>query len=520
MMKQLTLAAVLVAAGATGMWLYLRPAGAQPAPFGSAPVAPVSPQGSAEAPQTMTITSEALLRAGVIVAAATTSTDGALLRVPGVVEPDAYNTVDVTPIVGGTVVSMSVALGDYVREGAVVARLRSPELTDEVRQWMTGRASLDAVSRRLARTRQLAKIGAASQQELEADQADEVRATTEVGSARARLLRLGLDDARLQAIASGDTAPELIDIKASAKGIVIRRTANQGQNVGPSDSLITLANLGRVWIMTDVFERDLGRVRVGQSAIVSVEAFPERTWTGRLTYVEPELARESRTARARVEVDNPDGALRFGMFVALTLTSAPVGERVMIPATAVQTIGAVPVVYVEARPAGEFQERPVVLGQTAGDHVEIRSGVNAGDRVVIGGSFFLRAERDRLGWPPPAAPSMTPAQPTPRRQAALPGAGAPAASVARRLIEITAAGLTPARVTVPANQPVDLVFVRRVDDSCGEDVLIPELGIRRPLPRNEEVVIRLPARGPGELTFSCGLDMLRGVIVVSGGGVP
>jgi plastocyanin domain-containing protein len=75
-------------------------------------------------------------------------------------------------------------------------------------------------------------------------------------------------------------------------------------------------------------------------------------------------------------------------------------------------------------------------------------------------------------------------------------------------------------VTVPANQPVDLVFVRRVDDSCGEDVMIPALGIRRALPLNKEVVIRLPARQPGELTFSCGLDMLRGVIVVSGGRTP
>lgn len=519
MIARLTLAAALIAAGAAGMWLYMRPDAAQPAGPESTTAPPAAAQAPPDATQTLTLSSESLSRAGVVMADVFTSSEGAELRVPGVVEPDAYRTVDVTPIVGGTVVSMQVALGDAVRQGAVVARLRSPELTDEVRQWMTGRANLDAVSRRLARTRQLAKIGAASQQELETDQADMVRASTDVETARARLLRLGLDDARLAAIATGDAAPETIDIKAPAGGIVVRRAANQGQNVGPADALITLANIGRVWVMADVFERDLGRVRIGQSATVSAEAFAGRAWTGRLTYVDPELARDSRTARARVEVDNPDGALRFGMFVALTLKSASEGERVTVPSTAVQTIGSVPVVYVQAQQAGQFQERPVVLGATAGDQIEIRSGLHAGERVVVSGSFFLRAERDRLGWPPPVAlvvPALIPV--APRGQPAPTTAAARNAPVARRVIEITAAGLTPDRVTVPAHQPVDLVFIRRVDDSCGEDVMIPALGIRRSLPRDKEVIIRLPARAPGELTFSCGLDMLRGVIIVAGGG--
>jgi RND family efflux transporter MFP subunit len=297
---------------------------------------------------------------------------------------------------------MSAVLGDTVAAGAIVARLRSPELTDEVRQWLTGRASLDAVTRRLARTRQLAKIGAASQQEVESDQADFVRASTDVNTARARLLRLGFDEARLAAIAAGEAPPETIDVEAPASGVVIRRAANPGQNVGPADPLITLANVARVWVMADVFERDLARIRVGQSATVTAEGFPDRTWTGRVAYIEPELARESRTARARVEVDNPGGSLRFGMFVALTVTSGGSAAHVMVPAAAIQTIGAVPVVYVEAQP-GQFLERAVRLGAASGDHVEVLSGVAAEERVVVSGSFLLRSERDRLGWPPPVA---------------------------------------------------------------------------------------------------------------------
>jgi Cu(I)/Ag(I) efflux system membrane fusion protein len=172
--------------------------------------------------------------------------------------------------------------------------------------------------------------------------------------------------------------------------------------VGPADPLITLANVARVWVMADVFERDLARIRVGQSATVTAEGFPDRTWTGRVAYIEPELARESRTARARVEVDNPGGSLRFGMFVALTVTSGGSAAHVMVPAAAIQTIGAVPVVYVEAQP-GQFLERAVRLGAASGDHVEVLSGVAAEERVVVSGSFLLRSERDRLGWPPPVA---------------------------------------------------------------------------------------------------------------------
>jgi hypothetical protein len=271
--------------------------------------------------------------------------------------------------------------------------------------------------------------------------------------------------------------------------------------------------------MADVFEHDLARLRIGQSVAVTAEAFASRTWTGRLTYIEPELARESRTARARVEVDNPGGLLRFGMFVALAVTAGASPAHVTVPTAAIQTIGAVAVVYVESQP-GQFGERSVVLGAASGDAVEIQSGLATGERVVVSGSFLLRSERDRLNWPAPVAPA--PVIPTPA-PGSMPGRGQPVPSagagpVVRRLIEITSEGLSPARVTVPANQPVDLVFVRRVDESCGEDVLIPSLGIKRSLPVNEEVVIRLPAREPGELTFSCGLNMLRGVIVVTGGG--
>jgi cobalt-zinc-cadmium efflux system membrane fusion protein len=507
MMARITLGLGLVLAGAAGMYVFLDRSSHEP-DTGASRQAP--PAATAEPPadsQTLVLTAEAVSRAGISVSPVTMSTDGSALRVPGVVEPDAYRTVEVTPIVSGTVLSVSAVLGEAIVKGATVARLRSPELTDEARRWLTGRAALDAVSRRQERTRQLAKIGAASQEELEAIQAEFVQASTEVDTARARLARLGLDDAGLAAIAAGEAAPEVIDVRAPAGGVVVRRAANPGQNVAEADSLLTLADVRHVWVMADVFERDLGPVRIGQTVTVTSEAFTGRTWTGRVAYIDPELARDTRTARVRIEVDNPDAALRFGMFAVATISAPAAVPSARVPKASVQTLGAVSVVYVEVPGQPHtFVERAVVLGNSSGDQVEIRSGVSPGDRVVGTGSFFLRAERDRLGWPLPVAPA-------PAREVE-----APETAVARRVIEITATGLSPARLTVPAHQPVDLVFIRRVEETCGTDVLIPALGIRRALPLNQRVTIRLPARDPGELAFSCGMDMLRGVIVVTDGG--
>jgi RND family efflux transporter MFP subunit len=512
MMMRILIAFGLVSVGAAGMYVAMRPAESPEvaAPAAEAPAAAGVPSAESRA-LTLALTPDAVRRAGIEVVPVTASTAGIARRLPGVVEPNGYRTVDVTPVVGGSVVSMAADLGAVVTRGAIVARLRSPELTDEVRRWLTFRAERDVVARRLTRTQGLVKIGAASRQELEEVEADVVRADTELGTARARLARLGFTDAALQGISLGDAIPETIDVRAPADGVVIRRTANPGQNVGPDESLLALADLGTVWVMGDLFEQDLAHVRLGQAATVTSDALPERTWTGRVTYIDPEVARETRTVRVRVEVPNPGGALKFGMFVGVSVSAGASASRVVVPRTAVQSLGAVSVVYVEdGSRAGRFTERVVVLGDSVDDAVDVRSGIVAGDRVVAQGSFFLRAERDRLGWPAP----QPPAPPMPPVTTATATAAPSPVAVVTRVIEVTAAGLVPARVTVPPHQPIELVFIRRVEETCGTELLIPAVNVRRALPLNERVIIRLEPRAPGDLTFSCGMDMLKGVIIV------
>lgn len=497
MIKRVVAAVMLMAVGALGLHLVQR--WRTPTPLAVQEASATAPAEVA-GPRRLTMSEEARTRVGLKTLVVQPWTAPATRRLPAVVEPHGYRVVEVTPLVAGTVIDVRAELGQTIAAGSVVAQLRSPALTDEVRRWLTLRADRDVAAQRLARTEALAKIGAASRQDREEDEASVVRARTELESARARLERLGVSDSRLRQMGEGDALPDLFDVVAHAGGVVIARAANPGQNVEAAHPIVTLADRGTVWVIGDVFEADLALVQEGQRAQVTSEAFPGRVWTGQVAYVDQVIAGATRTARVRVEVANPDGALRFGMFVTMGLTQGGSATSVQAPASAVQSLGAVQVVYVMVGP-----DQP---GQPWHFAEILATDLQAGDRVVTDGSFALRAERERLGWPPPVA--VTPAA-GPAPGPSTPAAGVP---VATRVIEITAAGLVPSTVTVPANQPVDLAFIRRVAETCGTEVEIPDLRVRRDLPLNERVTIRLPPQAPGELSFSCGMDMLKGVIIV------
>src|SRR5262249_11906102 len=153
----------------------------------------------------------------------------------------------------------------------------------------------------------------------------------------------------------------------------------------------------RVWVVADVFERDLSRVSMGAAVTVTSPGAAGVMWRARVSYIDPQVVPETRTIRVRSDVTNRDDSLKLGQYVEVSIEAASSAATVMIPAQAVQAIGDRHFVYV---PDGDqYVEREVQLGQTAGEQVEITSGLVVGEAVVVSGSFFLRAERDRLGLP-------------------------------------------------------------------------------------------------------------------------
>jgi RND family efflux transporter MFP subunit len=400
---------IVLLAGAGGAWLMMRDGrdGAG-APTGTPPTSatrPVQPEAAGDV--VVTLANDAVERAGIVITTASTTGEASRLRLPGIVEPNAYRQVSVTALVGGRVVSVSAQLGDRVSRGQRLAQVYSPELAEARARYVAAKAMLEAHDRELQRTERLVEIGAASRQELERIHAEHAAQTAGVDSARSRLALLGVapDEAPSSSQATADT-----NVTAPIDGVVTERFANTGLNIDPATKLFTIVDLSDVWIVADVYERDLPRIRQGARALVATAALPDRSFEGTVSFVDPQLNSATRTARIRVEIANPRGELRPGMYADVAIDSASGAPVVTVPREAIQEVASREVVYVASpsTDATTFTEREVRLGQTLGDRVEILSGVAAGDAIVSTGSFSVRAEVERLGLR--GAPSFAPTE--------------------------------------------------------------------------------------------------------------
>jgi cobalt-zinc-cadmium efflux system membrane fusion protein len=397
---------IVLALGAVGTWIVMRGRSSETAqaPSASGPgVAAETPRAALPSSESgslpdivIPITKDAARRAGIVVASVVTEAMADELRLPGTVEPNAYRLVSVTPLVGGRIVRVSAQLGDRVRRGQSIVQVYSPELADARTKYVAARAMLDAHDRELQRTQKLVEIGAASRQELERAHAEHAAQIAEVESARARLQLLGA--APDATVTGSQDASATIDVSAPIDGIVTERLANVGLNVDPATKLFTIVDLSSVWVVANVYEQDLPRVRDGARATVTATAYPERSFEGRVSYIDPQLSTETRTAKARVEVANQRGELRLGMYAEVIIADAEGRSVLTVPKSAVQNVGNHQVVYLATvdDPA-KFTEREIRVGRSMGDRLEVLSGVSAGESLVSQGSFFIRAEAERLG---------------------------------------------------------------------------------------------------------------------------
>ena len=340
--------------------------------------------------------------------------------------------------------------------------------------------------------------------------AEHTAATTAVESYRARLALFGVSDQDLSAVSAGSESAATFRVVAPASGIVTARNANVGLNVDPSMALVTVADLSEVWVVGEVYERDFPAVAVGTSATVTFPAYPELQIAGRVAYIDPQVKPETRTAQVRVDVPNLEGQLRLGMLAQISLSTTGRTQTMTIPRDAVQRIGSRTVVYV-SNPLDptHFTEREVVVGESLGNSVQLASGVAPGDLVVSKGSFSLRAERERLGSSSPQPPSGV----APSAPIASAGEAHAASSVQTARIEVTDDGYRPGTVSFNPGLPARLTFVRTSERTCGTEVVIPSMNIRRELPLNRAVNIDFTPKA-GNIEFVCGMGMLKGSNVV------
>jgi membrane fusion protein, heavy metal efflux system len=360
--------------------------------------APAGPGAGARAEEAVevSLTPEAIERAGIKIAEVKLQSSVSGVTVPGTVMSNAYRDTKVNALVGGVVREVMVELGAEVRRGAPLAVTFSSELADAQMKYLSMRAMLEADHQKLERTQQLVALGAASRQELEETTAVHTGHETEVAAARQRLLLLGLSSER---VAKLETAPQVVSevtVTSPADGLVIARSVNPGQVINAGQELFVVTDLSAVWVIGDLYERDFSRVRVGSPTTITLPSMPDRGAKGRVAYIDPRVDAATRTAKVRVEVPNRRGDLRLGMFVTMSIETGTTERITVVPRAAVQTIGDRSVVYVPAEGEdGKFVERAVKLGPPAGDFVPVLDGLKPGDKVVTDGSFYLRAEATR-----------------------------------------------------------------------------------------------------------------------------
>ncbi len=317
------------------------------------------------------------------------------LRVPGIVNPDEYRDVHVTPLVGGVIRQVPVVLGDHVRRGQPMAVIFSSDLADAETGYLVMSAELEADHKKLERTQHLVKLGAASQQEEDDVTAEHAAHEAHVRAALAKLQLLGASDRQIAALKQAEQVDANFSVPAPISGIVLTRTANPGLVTNMSQELFTVADLSTVWVMASINEKDFSTIHVGTTAAVTAPAYPGRVWKGRVVYIEPRVDPNTRTAQARIEVANPDESLRLDMYMDVAFMSAS-AKRLAVPESAVQAIGEKQYVFLPVSDSeGSFAVRQVRLGPASGGFYPVLDGLKVNDEVVKDGSFILKAEAIR-----------------------------------------------------------------------------------------------------------------------------
>jgi len=399
----------------------------------------------------VSLSPEALAAAKLEFAEVTARAGGGVLRVTGSVEVNQQQMQQATPLVSGRVERVNVALGDRVRVGQPLAVIASPQIAQmhgklheaetklalaernlkRVEQAenraavLSAKAKLDEADAALKRTQRLIEVGAGAGKDLvsaetayrtakaEYDFQSNIALNKEIQEARAEVETDRVDVAHIRDEMKSLGAPvseeehsqhgddhsrdtSLIALRAPVSGTVTERLVNAGAGIEPGKPLFTIANLSTVWVIANVPEAQVSRLRVGTAARISSTALGGEARAGRITYIDPQLNEETRTAKVRVELTNAGERLKGGMFVEVefqTGAAEKTGEELSVPTAAIQRLGERSIVFIaEEKEPGHFKVREVELGGESNGYRVITGGLQAGERVVTKGGFTLKSQ--------------------------------------------------------------------------------------------------------------------------------
>lgn len=263
------------------------------------------------------------------------------------------------------------ATGEYVQKGEPLLTIYSPELVASAQEYLL---ALHARNR----------LGASVEPSIQRS------SETLVSSARQRLLLFDLTAQQIDALESRGEVPTTMTLYAPISGHIIERNVTQGEQIDPGMNLLDIADLARVWVLADIYEYELPFLHLGQAATMDLSYLPGRSFTGKVSLIYPVLSEQTRTIKARLEFANEDYSLRPEMYAEVEI-SADLGERVVVPASAVINSGVRDIAFVE-RADGSLEPREITLGVRLPDSFEVLDGLAAGETVVTSGNFLVDSE--------------------------------------------------------------------------------------------------------------------------------
>lgn len=318
------------------------------------------------------ISTEKIQKLGVKTEAASLTKLDKVVRAAGRIEPDERRVYSISPKFEGYIERLHVsATGQSVGKGQALFEVYSPELVSAQREYA---------------------IAAQGVESLKAAGPDAQAGMKQLAdSSLLRLKNWDISDEQVKALAKAGDVKRTLTFRSPVGGIVTEKKALQGMRFMPGETLYQITDLASVWVLADVFEQDIGLVRSGAKAKVTISAYPGKAFDGNITYVYPTLASETRTIPVRIELPNPGQLLKPGMFAQVELAVPGKSNVVTVPLSAIIDSGTRSIVLVQAK-EGRYEPREVKIGARSDRYVEVLEGIKDGEQVVIAANFLIDAE--------------------------------------------------------------------------------------------------------------------------------
>ncbi len=295
------------------------------------------------------------------------------IRAVGQIALDERNIGVVSPRFEGWITKLYVnTTGAVVKRGDPLFEMYSPDLDLAEQEYLIAQQSADAMA--------------------QGDSAIHAAAKNIATAALARLRNWGISADQIKRLQRSGPADHGLMLRAPMDGVVLEKTALEGMRFAPGDTLYRIADLSSVWVIAEVFEQDLALVHLNDPTTVSITAYPDQIFTGKIAFIYPTMDQATRTTKVRVEISNPQFLLKENMYATVEIVAPVNAAKVLaLPTSAVLDNGTRQVVLID-RGGGRFEPRQVKLGIRANDYAEVIDGVTLGDNVVVGANFLIDAE--------------------------------------------------------------------------------------------------------------------------------